>query len=87
MRLRVSDLGSSYSLLSMSSRQGPREFAAASTRKISKSKQLAVTQACPESLSQVIIDDSERSPEGSCHGHRQTGAGHCFHSAVVNDFF
>lgn len=74
MTLCTPDLGSSYSLLSMSSRQGPREFAAGdktdSTRQNSKSKQLAVTQACPESLSQVIIDDSEQTPEGSCHGHR-----------------
>lgn len=55
-------------------------------RSIKASKQLAFTQACRKTLSRVIIDDSDRTPEGSCHGHRQAGTSHRFHTVVVHDF-
>lgn len=38
----------------------------------------AAGRARPESLGQVIIDGSERNPEGGCHGYHQTGPGHRF---------
>lgn len=93
MTVCASDLGSSYSLLSISAVMSgtPRvrcrwqDRLCTEALKLLKSKQLAVTQPCRKTFSRVIIDNSDRTPEGSCHGHRQAGTSHRFHT-VVHDF-
>lgn len=96
MTVCASDLGSSYSLLStpavMSGTPRVRcrwqDRLCTEALKLLKSKQLAVTQACRKTLSRVIIDDSDQTLEGSCHGRHQAAASRRFsQSAGQRDFF